>query len=54
MLDAAEQKSGAARAAALTALARQVDGDASGAKDAARVRRCRAVVYKVAGPLKTG
>ncbi len=37
-LDAAEQKSGAARATALTALAAQVDKDAAGARDAARVR----------------
>jgi hypothetical protein len=37
-LDAAEQKMGAARGTALTALARQVDGDVSGAKDGARVK----------------
>ena len=37
-LDAAEKKSGARRSAALTALAKKVDGYASGAKDAARVR----------------
>ncbi len=37
-LDAAEMKSGAARAAALNALALQVDGDGKVAKDGARVR----------------
>jgi hypothetical protein len=37
-LDAAERQSGAARRTALTALARQVDGDVRGAKDAAKVR----------------
>jgi hypothetical protein len=37
-LDAAEQKSGAARAAALNTLAKQVDGDVAGAKDGARVK----------------
>jgi hypothetical protein len=37
-LDAAEKQSGAARRTALTTLARQVDADVKGAKDAARVR----------------
>jgi hypothetical protein len=37
-LDAAEMKSGAARAAALNTLARQVDGDVSGAKDGSCAR----------------
>jgi hypothetical protein len=37
-LDAAEQKEGAARAGALTTLAKQVDGDVSGAQDPNRVR----------------
>jgi hypothetical protein len=37
-LTAAEQKKGAARGAALTALATRVDGYATGANDAARVR----------------
>ncbi len=37
-LDAAEQKMGAPRGAALSALAKQVDGDVSGAKDAAKVK----------------
>jgi hypothetical protein len=47
-LTAAEQKTGAARAAALTALAKQVDGDASGAKDAARVRMMSGAVKQLA------
>jgi hypothetical protein len=47
-LDAAEKKSGAARAAALTALAKQVDGDASGAKDAARVRMMSGAIKQLA------
>jgi hypothetical protein len=47
-LDAAEQKSGAARAAALTALARQVDGYASGAKDAPRVRTMASEIRRLA------
>jgi hypothetical protein len=37
-LSAAEKQSGGARRTALTALAKQVDGDVSGAKDGARVR----------------
>src|SRR5438874_4957768 len=37
-LDAAEKQSGAARAASLNKLARQVDADAKGAKDSARVK----------------
>jgi hypothetical protein len=47
-LDAAEKKSGAARSAALTALAKQVDGDASGAKDAARVRMMSGAIKQLA------
>ena len=47
-LDAAEQKSGAARAVALTALAKQVDGDATGAKDAARVRTMAGEIRRLA------
>jgi len=47
-LDAAEQKNGAAAAAALTALAREVDGDASGAKDAARVRMMSTAIKRLA------
>ena len=47
-LDAAEQKNGAAAAAALTALAREVDGDVSGAKDADRVRMMSAAIKQLA------
>jgi hypothetical protein len=47
-LDAAEQKTGAARAAALTALATQVDSDANGAKDAARVRTMAGEIRRLA------
>jgi LVIVD repeat-containing protein len=47
-LDAAEKKKGAARAAALTALAKQVDGDASGAKDPARVRMMSGAIKQLA------
>jgi hypothetical protein len=51
-LDAAEQKSGAARATALTALAKQVDGDVSGAKDADRVRAMSDAIKKLAAASK--
>ncbi|MFI5281173.1 MAG: LVIVD repeat-containing protein, partial [Gemmatimonadales bacterium] len=51
-LDAAEQKTGAARGAALTALAKQVDDDASGAKDAARVRMMSAAIKDLAAVSK--
>jgi len=47
-LDAAEQKNGAAAAAALTALAKEVDADASGAKDAARVRTMATEIRRLA------
>jgi hypothetical protein len=47
-LDAAERQSGAARRSALTALARQVDADAAGAKDAPRVRAMAAAVRDLA------
>jgi hypothetical protein len=47
-LDAAEKKNGAARGAALTALAKQVDGYASGAKDAARVRMMSGAIKQLA------
>ena len=47
-LDVAEMKSGAARAAALTALAAQVDADAKGAKDAARVRTMAGEIRRLA------
>lgn len=51
-LDAAEKKSGAARGAALTALAKQVDGYASGAKDAARVRMMSGAIKQLAAASK--
>jgi hypothetical protein len=51
-LDAAEKKSGAARGAALTALAKQVDGYVSGAKDAPRVRTMSAEIKRLAAASK--
>ena len=51
-LTAAEQKSGAARAAALTALANEVDGYASGAKDAPRVRTMSIEIKRLAAASK--
>jgi hypothetical protein len=47
-LDLAEQKSGAARASALKALAMQVDVDARNAKDGARVRAMAAEMRRLA------
>jgi hypothetical protein len=47
-LNAAEQATGAARRSALTALATQLDGDAAGARDAARVRAMAAAVRDLA------
>jgi hypothetical protein len=47
-LDAAEKKHGAARAAALTALGKQVDGYASGANDPARVRMMSGAIRQLA------
>ncbi len=47
-LDLAEMKSGAARAAALNALAQQVDRDVSGAKDSARVRTMAGEIRRLA------
>ncbi len=47
-LDAAEMKSGAARAAALNALATQVDGDVKGAKDGARVKTMAGEIRRLA------
>jgi hypothetical protein len=47
-LDAAEMKSGAARASALNALARQVDGDVKGAADSARVRTMASEIRRLA------
>ena len=43
---------GAARAAALTALAKQVDGYASGARDAARVRTMSSEIKRLAAASK--
>jgi len=51
-LDAAEKKSGSARAAALTALAKQVDGDASGASDAERVHMMSGAIKQLAAASK--
>jgi predicted DNA-binding transcriptional regulator YafY len=51
-LDAAEQRSGAARSAALNALAKQVDGDAGGARDADRVRMMSAAIKALAAASK--
>jgi hypothetical protein len=51
-LNAAEQKTGAARGAALTALAKQVDGYVSGAKDAARVRMLSSEIKRLAAASK--
>ena len=47
-LDVAEMKSGGARAAALNALAQQVDRDAAGAKDGARVRTMAGEIRRLA------
>jgi hypothetical protein len=51
-LDAAEQKTGKARGAALTALAKQVDGDVGGAKDSARVRTMSEAIKALAAVSK--
>lgn len=51
-LDAAEQRTGAARRTALTALAKQVDADVSGAKDAARVRMMSEAIKALAAVSK--
>lgn len=51
-LDAAEMKSGLARAAALNALALQVDADAKGAKDAARVTKMASEIRRLAAASK--
>ena len=47
-LDAAEMKTGAARATALNALAQQVDRDVAGAKDGARVRTMAGEIRRLA------
>ena len=51
-LDAAERKTGGARVSALTALAKQVDGYARGAKDAARVRMMSGAIKQLAAASK--
>ena len=51
-LTAAEKKTGAARGAALTALAKQVDGYANGAKDEARVRMMADAIKELAAASK--
>jgi hypothetical protein len=51
-LTAAEKKSGAARGAALTALAAKVDGYASTAKDPARVRMMSDAIKDLAAASK--
>ena len=51
-LDAAEQKAGAARRTALTALGKQVDADANGANDAARVRMMSEAIKALAAVSK--
>ncbi len=52
-LDAAEQKEGAARAAALNSLAKEVDGDVSGAKDPNRVRWMSQAIKDLAAASKS-
>jgi len=47
-LDAAERQSGAARRSALTQLAGDVERDANGARDAARVRAMAAAIRELA------
>jgi hypothetical protein len=51
-LDAAEKQSGAARAASLTKLAREVDADANGAKDSARVKTMASEIRRLAAASK--
>ncbi len=51
-LDAAERQSGAARAASLNRLARQVDADANGAKDSARVKTMASEIRRLAAASK--
>ena len=51
-LDAAEKQSGAARAASLNKLARQVDADAKGAKDSARVKTMASEIRRLAAASK--
>jgi hypothetical protein len=51
-LDAAEKKSGSARASALNTLAKQVDGDANGATDAPRVKMMSGAIKQLASASK--
>ena len=51
-LTAAEAKTGAARAAALTALAAEVTKDVAGAKDAARTRAMAGEIRRLAAASK--
>jgi hypothetical protein len=51
-LAAAEKQSGAARKSSLTALAKQVDGDVSGAKDSARVKAMSQAIKDLAAATK--
>jgi hypothetical protein len=51
-LDAAEKQTGAARGAALTKLAAEVDGDVKGAKDPARVRMLSSEIKRLAAGSK--
>ena len=51
-LDDAEMRSGAVRAAILTALAKEVDGDAAGAKDGARVKTMASEIRRLAAVSK--
>ena len=51
-LDAAEKQTGAARGAALTKLAAEVDKDVSGAKDSARVKTMASEIKRLAAVSK--
>ena len=51
-LDAAEKQSGAARATSLNKLARQVDAEANGAKDSARVKTMESEIRRLAAASK--
>ena len=51
-IDAAEKQKGAARAATLTKLAREVDADANGAKDSARVKTMASEIRRLAAVSK--
>ena len=51
-LDAAEKQSGAARAASLNKLARQVDAEANGAKDSPRVKTMASEIRRLAAASK--